>query len=116
MPTLTDHLIKLTDHRDREPLDLTLAKALIDLTTIQRVVVARLTVDEEQKRWLDAVTLDAGGGGKVVDPLRVNFKTLPLLDDEPDRARALSEGQEIEVAWAGEDGPRIYHRPLLDEM
>lgn len=116
MPTLTDHLLKLTDHRDREPLDLTLAKALIDLTTVQRVVVARLTVDEEQKRWLDAVTLDAGGGGKVVDPLRVDFKSLPLLDDEPDRARALSEGQEIEVAWAGEDGPRIYHRPLLDEV
>lgn len=45
MPTLTDHLIKLTDHRDRDPLDLTLAKALLDLTVIQRVVIARLMVD-----------------------------------------------------------------------
>jgi diguanylate cyclase (GGDEF)-like protein len=116
MPTLIDHLIKLTDHRDREPLDLTLAKALLDLTTIQRVVIARLMVDEEQKRWLDKVTLDAGGGGKVVDPLRVDLKRLPRLDDEPDRVRCLHENAEIEVAWAGEDGPRIYFHPLLDEV
>jgi diguanylate cyclase (GGDEF)-like protein len=116
MPTLIDHLTKLTDHRDREPLDLTLAKGLLDLTTIQRVVIARLMVDEEQKRWLDKVTLDAGGGGKVVDPLRVNLKRLPRLDDEPDRVRCLHENAEIEVAWAGEDGPRIYFYPLLDEV
>ncbi|WP_231495473.1 GGDEF domain-containing protein [Hylemonella gracilis] len=116
MPTLIDHLIRLTDHRDREPLDLSLAKALLDLTTIQRVVIARLMVDEEQKRWLDKVTLDAGGGGKVVDPLRVNLKRLPRLDDEPDRVRCLRDNAEIEVAWAGEDGPRIYYHPLLDEV
>lgn len=116
MPTLIDHLIKLTDHRDREPLDLTLAKALLDLTAIQRVVIARLMVDEEQKRWLDKVTLDAGGGGKVVDPLRVNLKRLPRLDDEPDRVRCLRENTEVEVAWAGQDGPRIYFYPLLDEV
>ena len=116
MPTLIDHLIKLTDHRDRELLDLTLAKALLDLTSIQRVVIARLMVDEEQKRWLDKVTLDAGGGGKVVDPLRADFKRLPRLDDEPDRVRCLQENAEIELAWAGQDGPRIYFYPLLDEV
>ena len=33
------HIIKLTDHRDRELLELTLSKALIDLLRIDRVVV-----------------------------------------------------------------------------
>jgi diguanylate cyclase (GGDEF)-like protein len=116
MPTLIDHLIKLTDHRDREPLDLTLAKALLGLTTIRRVVIARLVIDGDDKRWFDRVTLDAGGGGKVVDPERVELKRLPCFDDEPDRARCLRDNTVVEVAWAGKDGPRIYVYPLLDEV
>jgi diguanylate cyclase (GGDEF)-like protein len=116
MATLTDYLLELTDHRDREPLHLTFAKALIDLTSVQRVVMAWVVVRGEEKRWLDVVTLDARGGGKVADPARADFLRLPLLGDNPDRAKALSEGLEIEVAWAGADGPRIYHRPLLAEV
>ena len=37
MSTLIDHIIKLTDHRDRDLLELTLSKALIDLLPIQRI-------------------------------------------------------------------------------
>ena len=53
MASLTDHLIKLTDHRDRDLLELTLAKALIDLVPIQRVVIATVTEQDGEKRWLD---------------------------------------------------------------
>ena len=77
MANLTEHLIKLTDHRDRDLLELTLAKALIDLVPIQRVLIAFVTEQDGEKRWLDEVSLDARGGGKVVDPLRVEFLTLP---------------------------------------
>ncbi|MDZ7938030.1 MAG: GGDEF domain-containing protein, partial [Rhodoferax sp.] len=63
MATLIDHLIKLTDHRDRDLLELTLSKALIDLIPIQRVIVARVFSEEGIKRWLDIATLDARGGG-----------------------------------------------------
>jgi hypothetical protein len=41
MATLTEHIIKLTDHRDRELLDLTLAKGLIDLLRMDRLVLRR---------------------------------------------------------------------------
>ncbi len=37
MATLIEHIIKLTDHRDRDLLELTLSKALIDLLPIQRI-------------------------------------------------------------------------------
>jgi diguanylate cyclase (GGDEF)-like protein len=115
MTTFTEHLIKLTDHRDRDLLELTLAKALIDLVPIQRVVMARVNTEDNEKRWLDLVSLDAGGGGKVVDPLRIDFQTLPMLEDAYDRLRCLRGQQEIEVAWAGEEGPRIYYRPLFSD-
>ena len=76
MATLTEHLIKLTDHRDRDLLELTLAKALIDLVSIDRVLIARVTSEDGVKRWLDVVTLDARGGGKVVTKRRASSKSI----------------------------------------
>lgn len=115
MATLTEHLIRLTDHHDRDLLELTLAKALIDLVPIRRVVIARVRSEDGQKRWLDVVSLDAGGGGKVVDPLRIEFDQLARLEDARDRLRCIEQRQDIEVAWAGEDGPRIYYLPLFND-
>jgi hypothetical protein len=46
MPTLTEHIIKLTDHRDRTLLELTLAKAVIELLRIDRVVLSRVVSEE----------------------------------------------------------------------
>ncbi len=115
MPTLTEHIIKLTDHRDRNLLELTLAKALIDLLRIDRVVLSRVVREEGIKRWLDIVALDVRGGGKVVDPLRVDFQSLPVLEDLRDRARSLVSRDLLEVAWAGEEGPRISYVPLYSE-
>jgi len=63
MATLIQHLIKLTDHRERDLLELTLAKALIDLLPLQRVVIARVLSQEGVSRWLQVATLDARGGG-----------------------------------------------------
>jgi GGDEF domain-containing protein len=112
MATLTEHIIKLTDHRDRELLELTLSKALIDLLRIDRVVIARVMSEEGVKRWLEVASLDARGGGKVVDPLRVDFETLRELNDEKDRLLCLQSRQLVDYAWAGEEGPRISYIPL----
>ncbi len=112
MPTLTDHLIKLTDHRDRDLLELTLAKAVLDLLPIDRVVIARVLSEEGQRRWLDIATLDARGGGKVQDPLRVVFDQLVSVDDDRYRLRCLQTRSLVEHAWAGEEGPRISYLPL----
>ena len=116
MASLIDHLIKLTDHRDRDRLELTLSKALIDLLPLHRVVIARVVSEEGIERWLQIATLDAKGGGKVVDPLRVDFSTLPVLDEFRDRVRCVQTHSTIEVAWAGEEGPRITYIPLFDKV
>ncbi|MEY4884032.1 MAG: hypothetical protein RIS34_1886 [Pseudomonadota bacterium] len=115
MTSLLDHLLKLTDHRERDLLELTLSKALIGQLGIQRVVVARVMTELGQKRWLEVTRLDARGGGKVADPLRVDFLTLPHLEDAPDRTRCLQSGEVVEIAWAGESGPRITMFPLFSD-
>jgi diguanylate cyclase (GGDEF)-like protein len=115
MASLIEHIIKLTDHRDRDLLELTLSKALIDLVPIQRVLVSKVVSEEGVKRWMDVTVLDARGGGKVVDPLRVDFQSLPLLDDNRDRLRCIQSQAAVEIAWAGEEGPRITYLPLFTD-
>ena len=115
MATLTEHIIKLTDHRDRELLELTLSKALIDLLRIDRVVVSKVVSEAGIRRWLDVTTLDARGGGKVVDPLRVDFDQLEKYEEHRYRAMCLFERNLVEHAWAGEDGPRISYLPLMPQ-
>lgn len=115
MPTPIEHLIKLTDHRDRDHLELTLSKGLIDLLPIERVVISRVWSEEGVKRWLDIATLDARGGGKIIDPLRVDFQSLRLLADDKDRLQCLQTHRLVEVAWAGEEGPRITYLPLFSD-
>lgn len=115
MATLIEHLVKLTDHRERNLLELTLSKALIDLLQIDRVVIARVVSGEGVKRWLEFATLDARGGGKVVDPLRVDFQSLRPIEDSKDRFYCIQNRTRVEIAWAGEDGPRITYLPLFED-
>jgi diguanylate cyclase (GGDEF)-like protein len=114
MATLTQHLIKLTDHRERDLLELTLSKALIDLLPLQRVVFARVVRAEGSERWLQVAKLDAKGGGSVTDLLHVDFSTLPKLEEERDRLRCIQTRQRLEVALEGDAGPRISYFPLFE--
>lgn len=115
MASLIDHILKLTDHRDRDLLELTLSKALIDVLPVQRIVIARVTTQGGERRWLEVARLDANGGGRFLDPLRIDFHTLTAYDDAPERVRCLNTRAVIEVAWAGEVGPRIHLLPLFSE-
>lgn len=113
MSTLIEHVLKLTEHRDRELLELTLAKALIDLLPLQKLVVSQIWRQQDDARWLDVVRLDAKGGGRVTDPARVSFQSLRRLDEVSDRQKCLVLSAPLEIAWAGENGPRITYLPLL---
>lgn len=113
MGTLIEHVLKLTGHRDRELLELTLAKALIDLLPIQKLLVSQVLRQQGDARWFDVVRLDAKGGGRVADPARIDFQSLQRLDDVSDRRKCLLQAQPLEIAWAGESGPRITYLPLL---
>jgi diguanylate cyclase (GGDEF)-like protein len=114
MGTLIQHLIKLTDHRDRDLLELTMAKALIDLLPLRRVVITRVVSQGGVSRWMQLATLDARGGGSVTDPLRVDFQTLPKLEDEKDRLHSMQTRQRVEVALQGDAGPRISYIPMFE--
>ncbi len=116
MSTFIEHIVKLTDHRDRDLLELTLSKALIDLLPVGRIVIARVMSEEGEKRWLEVARLDSRGGGRVIDPLRIDFSSLVRLEDAMDRLKCLKERVRVEIAWAGPDGPRITMLPLFSDF
>jgi diguanylate cyclase (GGDEF)-like protein len=115
MSTFIEHIVKLTNHRDRDLLELTLSKALIDLLPLERIVIARVMREEGVSRWLEVARLDAKGGGRVIDPQRVDFQTLVKLEEATDRFNCLQSRDVVEVAWAGPEGPRITLLPLFSD-
>lgn len=115
MSTFIEHVVRLTDHRDRDLLELTLSKALVDLLPLDRIVIARVMREEGVSRWLEVARLDAKGGGRVIDPSRVDFQTLVKLEDAPDRLKCLESRERLEIAWAGPQGPRITMLPLFSD-
>lgn len=116
MSTYIEHIVRLTDHRDRDLLELTLSKALLDLLPVSRIVIARVMLEDGENRWLEVARLDARGGGRVVDPLRVDFQSLVILEDAADRLKCLQLRDRVEIAWAGPDGPRITMLPLFSQL
>lgn len=115
MASLIENILKLTDHRDRDLLELTLSKALIDVLPVQRIIIARVIADNGEKRWLEVARLDANGGGRFLDPERADFQSLALLNEQPDRVRCLVTRDVVEVAMFGEFGPRLHLLPLFSE-
>ncbi|BCO28796.1 hypothetical protein MIZ03_3706 [Rhodoferax lithotrophicus] len=116
MSTFIEHIVRLTDHRDRDLLELTLSKALLDLLPVSRIVIARVMREDAESRWLEVARLDAKGGGRVIDPLRIDFSSLPKLEEAPDRLKCLALRDRVEVAWAGPEGPRITMLPLFSQL
>lgn len=116
MSTFIEHIVRLTDHRDRDLLELTLSKALLELLPVSRIVIARVMREEGESRWLEVARLDAKGGGRVIDPLRVDFSSLVKLEDAPDRLKSLQLRDRVEIAWAGPEGPRINVLPLFSQL
>lgn len=115
MSTFIEHVVRLTDHRDRDLLELTLAKALIDLLPLERIVIARVMREDGVSRWLEIARLDVKGGGRVIDPQRVDFQSLVKLEDNADRFKCLQSRERVEIAWAGPEGPRITMLPLFSD-
>jgi diguanylate cyclase (GGDEF)-like protein len=116
MATLTDFLIELTDHRDRDFLEYTLAKAVLNLLPVERVLIAQVMHEVGEKRWSEIVCLDAAGGGKVADPLRIDFASMVRLEEAPERLKCLETRDKIELAKASGGGPCTTYIPLISDL
>jgi len=96
MPELIDHVAALTGHRDRDLLDQTLARSLMDLLTPSSVAVYGITGDHDDQRWLERVRLHADGSMAISDPLWTDPNTLPVLSQAPMRNHCLQTRETVQ--------------------
>ncbi len=78
-------LAGLTAHRNRELLDLALAKALMDVVNPRRLVFAALVEQGGRCHWLERARFEQGEQPCLVDPMWADFDSLPPDQAFPDR-------------------------------
>jgi len=112
-PRLIDLVADTTAHRDRDALDVAIARLLFDVNRARRVALYRVLDDKGRMRVQRRVALYASGreeGGQ----LAVRLEQLPLLDDEPTWAECVLLQDVVHLA-DGEDGAVRTVFPLHDD-
>ncbi len=97
MFNLADHIVALTEHRDRELLDVRLTESLMDLLEPFSVAMFTMLADEGTRRWQPLTYLEREGAVEVHDPLWLDAGELPLLAEHPHRARCLDSLQRVNL-------------------
>ena len=88
--TAIDHLAELTQHRDRELLDVTLTRIFRELLGPRCVAVYRKVGEGDSARWMTRARLCKDDAVPTADPIWTPLKNLPLLSEYPLRRAALS--------------------------
>jgi diguanylate cyclase (GGDEF)-like protein len=112
-PRLIDLVADTTVHRDRDALDVAIARLLFDVNGARRVALYRVLDDKGRQRVQRRVVLHASGkeeGSQVGQRL----EQLPLLDDVPVWAECVLLQDVVHLA-DGEDGAVRTVFPLHDE-
>lgn len=116
MSNLVDHVVKLTQHRDRDQLDITLTDALMSLLNPQRVSIVGVVSEEQEQHWLPLTQLERGGVAEVLaEPMRVNVQNLQRLEDEPNRLQCLNSLLQLEVVPDVDSQPHMTFFPLFPD-
>lgn len=111
---LVDHVIKLTEHRDRGLLDITLTKALMDLLGPQKVAIFGVVTENNKTYWVPLAHQDwRAEAQRLSDPMWGEFENLESFDDVPHRAQSMENGEFVEWSPAIEGAPCISLFPLF---
>jgi diguanylate cyclase (GGDEF)-like protein len=117
MPSLVDHVIALTQHRDRDLLDSALIEALMDLLLPQQVALVGVVSEAGQRYWLPLIRRERGGDLQVLsDPMWVQVQHLQRLEEDPCRQRCLASLQLLEVLPSPDSDSYLTVIPLFKDL
>lgn len=94
---LADLTASLSDQRDRESLDMALARVLMELLEPASVGIHLLLSDASEQRWLPAVTLERGGTPVLHEAMHVDLRRLPRVVADSPRQRSLEASLPVVV-------------------
>ena len=110
MFNLADHIVALTEHRDRDLLDVRLTESLMDVLAPFSVAIFAVLSDEGTRRWQPLTSMEREGVIDIFDPLWSDISELQLLAEVPHRARCLNELQRVVLEPSGD---RMMHVTCL---
>jgi diguanylate cyclase (GGDEF)-like protein len=111
---LVDHVVRLTEHRDRGLIDLALTRALMELLAPLKVAIVGVATEQDQTHWLPLTRQERGGAAEMLlDPLWVDFHKLERLEDLPHRFQCLMDEQRVEVMPDNDAEPHLNLFPLF---
>ncbi len=98
---LADLTASLSDQRDRESLDMALARVLMELLQPASVGIHLLLSDANEQRWLPAVILERGGTPVLHEAMHVDLRRLPRMVADSPRQRSLEASLPVVVEDMG---------------
>jgi GGDEF domain-containing protein len=94
---LADHVVALTEHRDRESLDIGLTQIFMELFKPFKVAIYSVISDAKDQRWLPLTLMRSGRAAEKFSPLHVDFRLLQPLQDAPNRWQCLNTRLPVEI-------------------
>lgn len=115
MLELVDHVAALTEHRDRDALDIGLTQTLMALFKPLEVAVFGVMSDARDQRWLPLTSLRQGGAVERFNALHADFRLLEPVQGVPHRWRCLSTHAPVEVESSARPARCVTCLPLSAE-
>jgi diguanylate cyclase (GGDEF)-like protein len=116
MFNLADHIVALTEHRDRDLLDVRLTESLMDLLAPFSVAIFAVLTDEGTRRWLPLTYMERDCVIEIFDPLWSDAGELQLLAEVPHRARCLNELQRVTLEPSDDRLLHVTCLPLFADL
>ena len=86
---LTDQVSCLTDCRDRDTLDQTLARVLLEIFSPLSVTLYMIMADLSDLRWIPVLCLEPDKPAELRDPIHADFYSLECMVEGTPRYHAL---------------------------
>jgi diguanylate cyclase (GGDEF)-like protein len=112
---LVDHVAALTEHRDREALDIGLTQTFMVLFKPLAVAVFGVISDAKNQRWLPLSLMKHGGTVEKFSPLHADFRLLEPVQNIAHRWQCLNAHSLVEVESSMEPGTWVTCLPLSSD-
>jgi diguanylate cyclase (GGDEF)-like protein len=112
---LVDHIVTLTQFRERDRINTALVNGLVDLLNPIHLTLYGVALEEGERFWLPVIHRERGSKDSVVnDPLWVLLKELRPLTEVPRRQECLESLDAMEMANFNSAGHCLSYFPLFD--
>lgn len=117
MPNLVEHIIQLTQFRDRDRINRTLVNGLVELLQPIHLTLYGVALESGKRLWLPLIHHDSSNDSSIVtDPLWVQLNQLHALQESPKRQECLESLEPLILPDQDATGSCLQFFPLFDSF